>query len=474
MAKKRISGITLRWAAVNLTAVALILVVAATAVMSVTKSNYYARAQTAIDHRLETLLESLPESTASNIERITALSSAVESFGERDKFELMLINGSGEVISTSSGFSYDSQADPLEDYAAASASVDGRGAFNGTTSRGEHVIAVTQLLMRPVGDIEAVRLVTSLTGVDGELSLTKRVVIAVCAVIFLFSVFSGLFFIRSIVMPVNEINSAARRITKGDYQARIDNRYRDEMGDLCDTINEMAAGLSEADRLKSEFISSVSHELRTPLTSIKGWAETLRVIGAGDAETFDKGMDIIVSESGRLSVLVEDLLDFSRLQTGRITVNRLRLDVTDELRGALSVFEQRVNRMGLALREQINCDDPYIMGDKNRLRQVFTNLVDNAIKYSRAGGEIRVEAYNEGGFVVIRVIDGGAGIPKEEIGRITQKFYKAKNSTTGSGIGLAVAREIIELHAGTLSYQSELGAGTTAEVRFPNAGKQPE
>ncbi len=269
-------------------------------------------------------------------------------------------------------------------------------------------------------------------------------------------------------MPVNEINSAARRITKGDFQARIDNRYRDEMGDLCDTINEMAAGLSEADRLKSEFISSVSHELRTPLTSIRGWGETLKLIGTKDEETFNKGMDIIVSESDRLSVLVEDLLDFSRLQTGRITVNRLRLDVIRELEGTLQVFEQRVSRMGLALIASDGCKNPYIMGDKNRLRQVFTNLIDNAIKYSEQGGEIRVESYNDNGYVIIKVIDRGAGIPKEDIGRITQKFYKAKNATTGSGIGLAVAREIVELHSGTLSYQSELGVGTTAEIRLPN------
>ena len=214
-------------------------------------------------------------------------------------------------------------------------------------------------------------------------------------------------------------------------------------------------------------ISTVSHELRTPLTAIKGWGETLRDADAGDKELIQKGMQVIIGETERLSSMVEDLLDFSRMQTGRLSLIMSRMDLVAELSEAVLMFTERAKREGLSLLY----DEPEIfltvIGDKNRLRQVFVNILDNALKYSDSGDTVEVTAKAQGDFAVITIADTGIGISKEDLPNVKAKFFKANSTRRGSGIGLAVADEIINLHGGKLTLDSVEGKGTTVTIQIP-------
>ena len=245
----------------------------------------------------------------------------------------------------------------------------------------------------------------------------------------------------------------------------------DEIGDLCDAINHMAKELSTAEEMKNEFISSVSHELRTPLTAIKGWAETIYT--ENDPETIHKGMNVIISETERLSQMVEELLDFSRMQSGHFTLQKATMDVLAELGDAVLIYMDKAAKDNI----RISYDEPemlpFLYGDKNRIRQVFINIIDNAIKYSDPGGQVHIEATERQGNVVVSVSDTGCGIKASDLPKIKEKFYKPNHTRRGSGIGLAVADEIITAHGGKLDITSEEGLGTTVTITLP-PGKKPE
>ncbi len=468
MAKKKREGtITRRWVRGSLLVTILVLLIAEGVFVFYLNSYYYSGARTAIMTRVNTLTGQLSAlSSASDAERSSTLRRMAEEFTEKDKFEFMLINTLGRVVSTSSGFVPD-YLESLDDFEKAKKSADGIGEFVGTDSTGEHIMAVTYLVPKPAGGIMAVRFVTGLSRVDNQIALLVVVSAAVVLVILFFSLFSGTYFIRSIVLPVNKVEQAATKIAAGDFGARIDNVYNDELGRLCDTINHMAEELSKTDQLKNEFISSVSHELRTPLTSIKGWTETLaRVDDPGD-ESYQKGLRIIMSETDRLYLMVEELLDFSRMQNGGLALTPELLDLGAEAADVLLMVGQRAAGEGIRL-EFTEPEQPCpVMADKNRLRQVFLNVLDNALKYSPAGGTIRVGLLRQDGFAVLEVQDEGPGIEPEDLAHIKTKFYKGRGAVRGSGIGLAVVDEIMTAHGGSLEIESAPGAGTLVRLRLP-------
>jgi len=314
--------------------------------------------------------------------------------------------------------------------------------------------------------IGALRYVVSLTQVNRQVWLMTFLLFGVMLLIVFFVALSGSYFINSIVNPVADIGRTARRIAMGEYDARLEKRYDDEIGDLCDTINFMAGEIGAAEKVKNEFISSVSHELRTPLTAIKGWSETLQA-SPEDAQLTAQGLAVIGKEADRLYSLVEELLDFSRMESGHIKLRREPLDVLAELEEAVFLYEDRARRAGIRLQYCEGKDLPPIIGDGDRLKQVFVNLLDNAVKYSHEGDRIRVEAVSVSQTVQIVISDTGIGIAEEELPRVRQKFYQVDPGASGSGLGLALVDEIVRLHGGTVDIDSQSGVGTTVTVTLP-------
>ncbi|MEG1850138.1 MAG: HAMP domain-containing sensor histidine kinase, partial [Oscillospiraceae bacterium] len=258
---------------------------------------------------------------------------------------------------------------------------------------------------------------------------------------------------------------------QGDYNTRLEKKNDDEIGDLCETINDMAEELATTEKMKNEFISSVSHELRTPLTAIKGWSETILDSEEIDRGTVEKGMKVIISETDRLALMVEELLDFSRMQSGRLKLVIDRIDLLAELEEAVLMYTEKARRESIALTYDEQIESAVVMADKNRLRQVFINIIDNAIKYSNAGGTVHAAVFAHEEYIVISVQDAGCGISPEDLPRVKQKFYKANSTRRGSGIGLAVADELVSAFFGRMELSSEVGVGTCVTIRIPTAKK---
>lgn len=260
---------------------------------------------------------------------------------------------------------------------------------------------------------------------------------------------------RSIVMPIQTIKVTAGKISKGEFSVRIENKYNDEIGELCNTINNMAAELAKNDEIKNEFISSVSHELRTPLTAIRGWAETMN--HTSDKSTLEKGTQVILSETQRLYTMVENLLDFSRIQQAPISLTKEKLDLVAEISEIAIMFAPQAEKQGVEIVfEEPNGIVP-ILADKNRLKQIFVNLLDNALKYSQDSSkiEIKIDQSHKNNNVVVSIKDYGKGIHPDDIEKVKQKFYKGKGAKRGSGIGLALVTELVKAHGGEFSIESE-------------------
>lgn len=329
-------------------------------------------------------------------------------------------------------------------------------------------MAVTRVITNPQGEaVGAIRYVVSLEAADRKIFIAVSAVCLIGILIMFFIFISSTYFLRSIVQPVREISDTAKKIAQGDFNARIDKFYDDEIGDLCDTINYMAGELGTADKMKNDFISSVSHELRTPLTAIKGWAETMQMDGYQDRRTLEKGMGIIIKETERLNGIVEEVLDFSRIQQDRMVLIMDRIDILAELDESIYMQKERAASENKNIIYEEPEMLPPIIGDRNRLRQVFINIIDNALKYSSSGGEVTVNVVQDGMSIVITIADNGCGIPAADLPKVKQKFYKANQTVRGSGIGLAVADEIVRLHGGTLDIDSTENVGTTVTIVIP-------
>lgn len=391
----------------------------------------------------------------------------VASFPDKEMMELVVINSSGEPTLNSTGFTPDKDQE-MPDYEAALKSKDKRADWYGKNSSGEKIMAVTKIISDNYGNnTGAIRYVVSLEEADRKIFVAISVVCLAGTMIMFFIFISSTYFLRSIVRPVREISETARKIARGDFNARINKFYDDEIGDLCDTINYMAGELGTADKLKNDFISSVSHELRTPLTAIKGWAETMQMDGFNDKATIEKGMGIIIKETERLGGIVEEVLDFSRIQQDRMVLIMDKVDILAELDESIYMQKERAAKENKHITYESPDILPVVIGDRNRLRQVFINIIDNALKYSSSDGVVNITVESVADHIIITVADNGCGIPAADLPKVKQKFYKANQTVRGSGIGLAVADEIVRLHHGELDIDSTEGVGTTVSITLP-------
>ncbi|MBQ5825632.1 MAG: HAMP domain-containing histidine kinase [Clostridia bacterium] len=467
---KRISGISKRWFFGTFCVIAGIILIFAFSSVFLILSHYYNYVEMTLDSRASDLVNSyFSQYIGSNEDTfVSGAINFVEDFSDKELMEVWIIDKNGKPIVSSSGFDIDSES-VMPDYELAKMSETDKGKWTGRLSSGEKVMAITAMIPSVKGEYAgAVRYISSLQDVDRTLAFITLLVFLIAAVVLLLVFASGRFFIRSIVRPVLQVNETANKIAKGDLTARVNTGgMHDEIDQLCVTFNNMADELSQTESLKNDFISTISHELRTPLTAIKGWGETIVQLGDSDPETTQKGMSVIISESQRLSDMVEELLDFSRMQNGKMQLNKSKIDVLAELDDAVFTFKDRAVREGIEVIYNVPHLPLPMLGDAPKIRQVFVNLLDNAIKYNEHGGKIIVLAEIRDSELVIFFTDTGCGIAPENIPRVTAKFFRANMSVHGTGIGLAVADEIVKLHDGKLEINSVLGEGTTVTVTLP-------
>ncbi len=389
-----------------------------------------------------------------------------ENFEYKEKMEIQILDSSGKALVSTTGFPVLEETMP--DYSAAVKSSAGVGRWHGISSSGQHIFAGTYLLTDTgSGSNGAVRWVIATDRINRHIFFTLLAFILVGLFVLGFSVISGLYFVNSIVKPLQLVTNTTRKIALGDFNSRIALEDESEIGEICDSINYMAGELGQAEAMKNDFISSVSHELRTPLTAIRGWGETLKMAANPEDELITKGIDVILHESERLSGLVEDLLDFSRMQSGHLSMNLREIQLIDTLDEAVYMYRELARQQNIDLSFVRPRVSPVVMGDPDRLKQVFINVVDNAIKYNKPGGQVLIETIMEEGCVRITVTDTGVGIPAADVDRCKEKFYKSNKTVRGSGIGLAVADEIMKQHQGLLFLESTEGVGTTVTIVLP-------
>ncbi len=427
------------------------------------RSYYINEVQTRAEEYARTISIPLENCLPENLENTAR--EHLEQFEYKDKIEVQLLDTAGNVRISTSGFAQALSSAPDFERAVFSNSF---GIWTGKSSVGEKVFCRTELFLNDDREVYgAIRWVVSLEKAQSHIFWVSLIAVIIGIALLTVIVISGMFFINSIVRPIRNVSNVARKIAMGDFNSRIEIQSNNEIGELCDSINYMASELQQAENLKNDFISSVSHELRTPLTAIRGWAETAKLSIGFDEETVGKGLDVVLKESERLHSLVEELLDFSRMQSGRLPINSVEFDLATVLTESADMYKELAKKQSVELiyippKEQILC-----YGDTNRIKQVFINIIDNALKYNQSGGQILIEQHTEDGCVHISISDTGVGIAAQDIDRVKEKFYKANKQVRGSGIGLAVADEIVKQHNGLLLVDSTEGVGTTVTIVLP-------
>lgn len=459
-------GIKRRWLLNNISVV-LVAMLLLMVVMDAALYNYYYGA-------MQAELETRANSTSGYIARYASetygefynfAGDLVQEFGDADKLEMQVLNSYGRVLFSSLGMAAGAKPSTTE---AQTAFVSGKTEtfIGNSSSTGQRLISTSAPVYDQNGKLlGAVRYVSSTKLLDQQLLQMYLIIGGFLVCLSGIIIVANSLFIRSIVSPILKINQLAQTIKSGQYGARLDVEFDDEIGELCTTLNGMSAELARMEQVKNDFISSVSHELRTPLTAIQGWTETL--MDEEDQVLRSAGLRIVQKETGRLNQMVEELLDFSRMENHRLRLQTEPVDLRGELYDAVFVYQDMLAQEGL----RVVYDEPeqpvVVNADRNRMKQVFLNIIDNAGKYGKGGDRIEVSIAAENTACVVHIRDFGQGIPAEELPRVKEKFFKGSAKGRGTGIGLAVCNEIVELHGGMLEISSVYGQGTDVCIRLP-------
>lgn len=389
----------------------------------------------------------------------------VDVFWKQTLAQVQIIDPSGKVLMDSIGVI---PKEEIQDVDFKKALHGQKGTWRGKVAYDRsNVIAVAYPLKSDDQIVGVIRFITTLREVNKEIAnislLFFIIGIIVISIVIVFSIFLA----NTIIEPLKEVTQVAEKMAAGNFKVRSYKRFNDEIGKLSDTLNYMAEEILKKDQLKNEFICSVSHELRTPLTAIKGWAVTLNKVEPKDKELVGEGLKIIEKESDRLTLMVEELLDFSKFVSGRISLNKEKVDIKNLIQYIEKHMRPRALRENIKLIVQYEQILPIIDIDENRIKQVLINILDNAFKFTSPEGTVFFITKQEQNYISMCIIDNGCGISSEDLPRVKEKFYKGKSSKSQNGIGLSICDEIIKMHHGLLEINSELNKGTTVYIKLP-------
>lgn len=386
-----------------------------------------------------------------------------EIFWKQTNAEVQIVQFSGEVVLDSKGIIH---KDLLQSEDFKTALKNEKGVWIGRENSGEHIMAVSYQLKSDSGGVGVLRFLTSLDEIDAIIMNISVIFICIGIFVILIAIVMSILLALSIVRPLKAVMEAAQLMASGNLEVRINKDKNDEIGKLADTLNYMAMEIQNRDKVKNDFISMVSHELRTPLTSIKGWADTIIDDGFKDREILSDGINIIIKECDRLTKMVEELLDFSRFISNKDELQKEETDIT------IIVDYIRKQMSKRAIKEKINfsvtCEKlPPIWLDRDKIKQVLINLIGNSLQFTPPEGSVSLTVFVDKDCLVFHVEDSGCGISSDELPFVKEKFFKGKSSKSQTGLGLTICEEIIKMHNGSLTINSQINIGTVVEVRLP-------
>ncbi len=462
----KVGGIRLRLIVIFMLVIVITVTILEAFLIYTVKQNYYGSLEGSLTNQIRISADFYSKYFADATLQENVLNN-VDAFWKQSNAQVEIVDKSGAVIMDSLGVI------PLAD----TPSEDIQDALKGKTGKwigsfhSEKVMAVAHPLKADNEIVGALRFITSLREVDQDVHKMAYVFIAIGIAVIIVAGLISVFLGNTIIVPLQEVTAAAQKMAAGNFKVRSRKEREDEIGKLSDTLNYMAEEITQRDRLKNEFITSISHELRTPLTSIMGWAITLQNDRFQNKDMLNDGLGIIAKESERLTLMVEELLDFSKFISGQITLQQ------EEVNLALLMDEIKIQLTPRAVRENIafrvHCPDdlPPLAADVNRLKQLFINILDNAFNFTPAGGQVNFSVQSGSEGLQFCVADTGCGIPADELPHVKDKFYKGKSSRSKNGIGLSICQEIVELMGGSLEITSELNQGTKVYVQIPKGAE---
>ncbi len=467
--KPLVTGLRRRWLMNTMCVILPLAIVCVMAVTACFAAYYYSGMESDLSYRARTTTDFFSENM--NMDYNAFYQSCVkyaQTYEDRNDIELQFINNHGRLVASSYG-----------PWAGTSPeTTDIRGAMDNRTQTpfvgkdpvtGEHIMAVSSPMIYSNGEVIGVlRFVTSTRVMNMQIIFIFLAALIFFTVFVLIIVLLTNYYIQTILVPIADITEKAQKIAGGSYGVQIQTRYDDEIGVLAETINEMSNKIGQNEKVQTDFISSLSHELRTPLTAITGWGETLLSQDQMRPEDTRRGMEIILRESKRLTEMVLGLLEFSRIEGDRMTLNVEVCDIRAEFEDTVFMYGSRLKQEGITLNYlDTDQDIPEIPCDPKRMRQVFLNILDNAAKHGGAGKQIDASVHCTDVAVVIRIRDYGPGIPEDELPLVKKKFYKGSSQARGTGIGLAVCDEIVTMHSGVLDLANAKGGGTQVSICLP-------
>ncbi|TJX65154.1 HAMP domain-containing histidine kinase [Soehngenia saccharolytica] len=426
------------------------------------KEYFYNNVETILTNQLE-LSTTFFERYFSSSDLSDIIIDDVDVFWLHTKAQVQILDTNGKVLMDSLGVDHEKNIDSEEVKKALS--VGKATKIGEVTYTKDPVMSVSMPLLKQNKPVGIMRFTTSLKiANDMVIQISKLLIWLGFAVVVISGLISYLL-AKSIVKPIKELTQVAEKMADAQFKVRSKEYKDSEIDKLSLTLNYMAEEVTRRERIKDDFISSVTHELKTPLTSIKGWAITLKSYDNLDRKLLQDGLEIIETESDRLTNMVDELLDFSRFTSGRIYLVKEVIDINQLAKLVANQLMPRAINNNIEFNISIPEEKIYIVGDINRIKQVLINILDNAFKFT-GKGVVDFILYEDAKYVYIKIADNGPGISKEDLPHIKERFYKGNNTNSHSGIGLSICDEIMKLHNGIFEIYSEEMKGTTVIVGF--------
>lgn len=354
---------------------------------------------------------------------------------------------------------------------------DGKYAYqkNYNSSTNQETISLSYPITDNQKQIGILRLISSMDKVHDIVNKQMRLYLLFGLLTLFLTFFVSVYAAERWTYPIKALTKVGEKLAAYDFNVKADESGNNEISELASTLNFMSENIIKREDMKNEFISSVSHELRTPLTSIKGWAITLQSKDIQkDEDMLNQGLSIIENEGERLSMMVEDLLDFSRLSSSNFEYHKENVNIVDLVKEVHTQLYPRAVNDKINFSFLSSYDELNIYADRNRMKEVFINIIDNAIKFTPEDGDIDVYITTDNKDINITVKDTGEGIKEDEIAFVASKFYKGSSSKSQTGLGLSICEEIIKAHKGKLIIKSKYTEGTSVTVILPRISKDEE